>query len=427
MALRSVPHRPTTVRPAARAARVTALFLIGSLPLASAASAAGGSHAPIVIQKDSDFSSCQCVVSGAGTTASPYVIGPWSINNAGGTAVLVDGTNLTKSLVLSNLTIAGNSRPTARGIVLRNVNPAGAQGITATVGGAQTSIQTTGIGITVQGSSYVTLDGAGASTQGPGIGGGGAGRINRSSEGAIDVEGSSHVTVRGWQLSANGADNAPDWVGLDPGAAHWGVGGVRLFSVTYSTIDHNAANNDTDISYALFASSHDAVTANTADYPFTSNVMVADGSAYDTVAGNQFGTADFIGILIADPLPGSAALALYGPTHDVTVQGNYDHSDGPTGNEIKAGEAPAFLGGIVVLNGTYGNSILGNRVHSAGGGIVWAQAVPDSTSAIGVAAAPPLVHCNVTASEGGGGVGNLNGNVWSGNVVNAQDPCIPTQ
>ena len=26
-----------------------------------------------------------------------------------------------------------------------------------------------------------------------------------------------------------------------------------------------------------------------------------------------------------------------------------------------------------------------------------------------------------------GGVGNLNGNVWTGNVVNAQDPCIPAQ
>jgi hypothetical protein len=119
---------------------------------------------------------------------------------------------------------------------------------------------------------------------------------------------------------------------------------------------------------------------------------------------------------------------LYGPTHDITVEGNYDHSDGPTGNEIKAGIAPAFLGGIVVLNGTYGNTILSNRVHSAGGGLVWAQAVPDQTSPIGVAAAPPLVHCNVTASDGGGGgVGNLNGNVWTGNAANSPDACIPPQ
>ena len=226
--------------------------------------------------------------------------------------------------------------------MLRNINPAGIQDITAAVAGAQTSIQTTGIGISVQGSNYLTLDGGGASTQGPGIGPGGVGKISKSSEGAIDVERSSHVTVRGWQLSANGADNAPDWVGLDPGAAHWGVGGVRLFSVTYSTIDHNAANNDTDISYALFASSHDAVTANTADYPFTSNVMVADGSAYDTVAGNQFGTADFIGILIADPLPGSAALGPLKPARN--WRGELDKAvSGPTLGTRRSRNAPTRL------------------------------------------------------------------------------------
>jgi hypothetical protein len=47
---------------------------------------------------------------------------------------------------------------------------------------------------------------------------------------------------------------------------------------------------------------------------------------------------------------------------------------------------------------------------------------------IKVKAAPPLINCNVTASEGGGGVGNLNGNVWSGNVTNnTLGSCIPTQ
>ena len=55
--------------------------------------AAGGSHAPIVIAHDSDFQVCNCVVSGSGTTANPYVIGPWTINSTlpGQTAVSVDG------------------------------------------------------------------------------------------------------------------------------------------------------------------------------------------------------------------------------------------------------------------------------------------------------------------------------------------------
>src|SRR5436305_7490950 len=107
--------------------------------------------------------------------------------------------------------------------------------------------------------------------------------------------------------------------------------------------------------------------------------MVADGSTHDTIAGNDLHTADFVGILIADPLPGSAALTTYGSTHDILVQGNFDHSDGPTGHEINAGIAPAFDGGIVVLNGTYDNSILNNQASSAGGGIVWAQEVPAPT------------------------------------------------
>lgn len=236
---------------------------------------------------------------------------------------------------------------------------------------------------------------------------------------------SNFVTVRGWQLSANGGDRSPDWLGLDPGS--WGVGGVRLFGANNSTVDHNAANNDTDISYSLFDSSYDSVTANTADYPFTSNAMVADGSTNDIVTGNDFGTADFIGILIADPLPGYGVLEAYGATHDITVQGNVDHTDGPIGNEIKANIVPAFVGGITVLNGTYDNRITSNQVHEPSiGGLVWAQAVRAGTP-IGVVTAPPLLHCNVTASEGGGGVSNLNGNVWSGNITPTQDPCVPPQ
>ncbi|HYX76322.1 MAG TPA: hypothetical protein VE757_04005, partial [Gaiellaceae bacterium] len=65
--------------------------------------AARGGHAPIVIASDADFAGCHCVVSGGGTMADPYVIGPWSINNVKGAAVSIDGTNLTKSFVLSNL------------------------------------------------------------------------------------------------------------------------------------------------------------------------------------------------------------------------------------------------------------------------------------------------------------------------------------
>jgi parallel beta-helix repeat protein len=412
-------------------AALTLVFVFGLLAhYSDAVRAAGGSHAPIVIANDSDFQVCNCVVSGSGKTADPYVIGPWTINSTvpGQTAVSVDGTLLTSSFTLFNLTIAGNGSSSNTGIVLNHINPSGQKTISAAVTGAQTSIQGDGIGIVVENSSYVILDGSGANPSGPGIGNSGAGAINKNFVGAIDIENSSNVTVKGWQFSANGQDNTPDYIAFDPSLANWGVGAVRVFGSSNTLIDHNAANNCTTVSFSLFNSNYNTVSNNTADYPFTSNVMITDGSSFNAVSNNAFGTADFVGILVADPLPGTATLNQYGPAHDNLIQGNADHTDGPTGTERHTGTAPSFVGGIVILNGTYNNTIAGNQVSaSAAADLVWAQAIPDPNSPIGVAAEPPVIHCNVTVSEGGGGVANHNGNVWSGNTVKHIDACISQQ
>ena len=107
------------------------------------------------------------------------------------------------------------------------------------------------------------------------------------------------------------------------------------------------------------------------------NFIVTDGSSYNLLTGNVASTGDFFGYLVADPLPSTPTLATYGPSHDNAVVGNVSHTDGPTGNEIKAGVVPAFLGGFVVLNGTYNNQILNNQDWaSTGTGYAWAQAVP---------------------------------------------------
>ena len=414
-----------------RVARYVALLAMVALPPFSrgVVHAATASHGPIVIQSDADFVHCGCVLAGNGTASSPYVIGPWSINNVTGNAVSIDGTNLTKSFSLYNLTIAGNKASTVTGIVLDNINPGGIPTISATVDGVQTSIQSAQVGILVENSTYVTLDGGGANPGGPGVAASGAGTINKNTSGAIDVENSSYVSVRGWQLSANGFDGTPDWISFAPAVANWAVGGVRFFGVSNSHIDHNAANNDTSVSYALFASSHNTISSNTGDYPFTMNYLLTDGSSYNTITGNHGGTGDFIDMMVADPLPGTGTLAQYGAAHDNVISGNQTNADGPTGSEIHAGVVPAFLGAIVVLNGTYNNTVSNNAIGvAAGGGLVWAQAVPNSTTAIGVATAPPTLACNVTASEGGGGVASRNGNVWSGNTsVKPIDPCIPPQ
>lgn len=400
---------------------------IGLLLSRVALGSGGGSHAPIVVQSDADFVSCNCVLRGDGSGSQPFVIGPWAINKINGVAVSIDGTNLTKSFVLWNLTVGGNGTNTSMGIVLKNINR-GASHIFAAVEGAQTTIQAVGVGILVDSSNGVTLDGGGASPSGAGIVSNGAGTINKNLIGGIDIENSSYVTVRGWQLSANGQDGQPDWIGFDPSVAYWGVGAVRFFGVTNSVIDHNAANNCTSISYSLFNSSFNTVSYNTADYPFTLNFLVTDGSAYNVLSNNVASTADFIGYMVADPLPGTATLAQYGPAHHNTFDSNVSHTDGPTGTEVKAGIAPAFLGGFVVLNGTFNNAITNNQDWaSTGTGFVWAQAVPNAGTPIGVVTYPPALHCNVSASEGGGGPASLNGNTWNGNRYQTIDPCLPAQ
>jgi hypothetical protein len=388
----------------------------------------GGAHAPIVIRSDADFSNCACVVTGSGTASDPFTIGPWTINGVTSSGVSIDGTNLSKSFVLSNLTIAGNSAASATGVILNHINPSGVQTLVAKVTGTQTTIAGVGVAILVENSSFVTLDGGGANPNGPGIVNTAAGTLNKNASGSVDVENSSNVTVRGWQMSASGPSIQPDWQTLDPSVAIWSVGGVRFFGVTASTIDHNAINNSTNNSISLFNSSHNTVSDNQADYPFTTNYMVADGSSYNTLTGNVGGTADFIGYLIADPLPGTATLSQFGPSHDNVLTNNVSHTNGPTGTEIQNGVAPAFLGGFVVLNGTFNNKLQNNQGNASfGSDFAWAQAVPASGGAINVAAFPPAIHCNVTASEGGGGVANRNGNVWTGNSAQTIDSCIPAQ
>ena len=390
---------------------------------------ANGSHAPISIAADSDFQACGCVVSGSGTPSDPYVIGPWAINSVpAGAGVSIDGTSLTKSFTLFNLTIAGNSSISTTGIVLSHINAPGQSTISATVMGSQTAIQSMGIGILVENSTNVTLDGGGANPDGAGIVNSGAGTINKNLVGAIDIENSSYITVRGWQFGANGINNSPDFLNFDPSLEHWGVGAVRIFGGHDNVIDHVASNNCTTVSFTIFNSSYNTISNSTADYPFTSNVQITDGSSFNSVKDNIFGTADFVGILVADPLPGSSTLSQYGATHDNTIQGNVDHTDGATGTERHSGIEPAFAGGVVILNGTYNNTIKNNQLYASGGGdLVWAQAVPNPNSPIGIDSFPPVIQCNVTASEGGGGVANHNGNVWSGNTFKTIASCITQQ
>lgn len=81
------------------------------LALPAGPSAAGTSaHAAITITSNAGFSTCGCVTRGNGTSANPYIIGPWSIaapsGGSGGWSVKIDNS---KGLVTDYFNIFGIS------------------------------------------------------------------------------------------------------------------------------------------------------------------------------------------------------------------------------------------------------------------------------------------------------------------------------
>jgi hypothetical protein len=400
------------------------LALVAGL-LSAAPTVGASAHAPIVITSDAGFTSCGCVASGSGSTSNPYVIGPLPVTNPSGDGVYIDGRTLTKSFVLYNLTANKNA---GNGITLNHINTAGGSTIVAKIYGGQTTTNNDTWGVQVENSTGVVLDGVGVNSAGPGVRASGFATANTNRLGGIDLESSSNITVRGWQMNANGSDSAPDWITLDPSTSNWSGGALRMVEVTGSTIDHNAANNSVDGHFMLFDSSANTISNNTAGYPYTMNFLLTDGSSYNTLTGNDAWDGDYAGVLVADPLPGSSTLSQYGPTHDNTIANNSIHSNGPTGAELKAGLVPAFLGGIVMLNGTYNNRVTNNATFaSTGTDLAWAQAVPDGSTPIRIKTYKPLLHCNVTTYDGPGSPPPFGGNVWSGNTYKTIDPCLPSQ
>ena len=64
-----------------------AAMTLFAFPAAPAHATGAAPHAAITITSNAGFSACSCVTSGNGTAASPFVIGPWSINApSGGTS-----------------------------------------------------------------------------------------------------------------------------------------------------------------------------------------------------------------------------------------------------------------------------------------------------------------------------------------------------
>jgi len=145
---------------------------------------------PIRISGNADLtppgsaSGCKCAMLVNGT----WVIGPWSINAAPWDGVVIDG--VTVPFVLRNMTITNSG---GAGIHLKNIHPFYKS---IAMSGGQTSIQNNLVGILVESSSNLILEGVGSSP--------GSTSVNANRSGAVILENSSSITVKELQVDTPG-------------------------------------------------------------------------------------------------------------------------------------------------------------------------------------------------------------------------------
>lgn len=162
------------------------------LALPAGPSFAGTSHhAAITITSNGGFSTCGCVTSGNGTAANPYVIGPWSIGApSGGTSgwsVKIDnsGGGITAYFNIFGISSTYNDTSTTDPTIwLVDVHTA------TTISGNNTdptSGNALGIGIELDGSSNISIDGV---------------NYNKGNGTGIYLNGSSNVSINNSKLKA---------------------------------------------------------------------------------------------------------------------------------------------------------------------------------------------------------------------------------
>lgn len=293
---------------------------------ASYAGGGVGQHTAITITSNADFSTCGCVVSGKGTQASPYVIGPWAISapNPGndpdpiavGSAITVDNTPTptNPSPITDYFTITGISinydetslppNPVYPVIYLRDVQQS------TTI--SNVSANDDGIGIKLDGSSNITLDSV---------------SVNKMNGAGLWLDGSSNIT------SINGKYKATS-DGLPP-SSH--------------DADGLYAENSSNLHIGGVAGCPKNGICNTFDYdsgwgvylPNTSNVVIENASA------NVDDTGGFV---------------LDGRNH-VTLDNSGAEAGGPicisaNGAKETSGYLPTDLvGGLMLVNGTSDDTI----------------------------------------------------------------------
>jgi parallel beta-helix repeat protein len=155
-----------------------------ALPAVPSLATSPGAHSAITINSNADFTGCGCVTSGNGTAANPYIVGPWSIGTpsggSGGWSVKVDNSkgNITAYFNIFGISSTYNDTSTTDPTIwLVNVHtPTTISGNSAD----PTAGNDLGIGIELQNSSNVTVDGV---------------DYNKGNGTGLYITGSSNVTV----------------------------------------------------------------------------------------------------------------------------------------------------------------------------------------------------------------------------------------
>jgi hypothetical protein len=303
---------------------VAAAFAGG--PTGTASAGGGSAHKAITITSNADFTTCNCVTGGSGIAADPYVIGPWTIKSpsggaSGGWSVKVDNSTgaVTAFFTIVGITSAyDDTNPSDPDIWLVDVtNP------TTISSGRNSSTTTganaTGIGVRLDDSSHITLDGLSYNkSYGPGV------SINDSS--SVSIDNSKFKAVN---------DHRPDGDGV------YAVNSSNIRVGLSSTCPTNRACNDT-----------------TYDDGFAYDLV----NTHDVVINNAIAQSNDTGGYLLDGAN----------TYNVTIKNSTASGLGPIcskediGVKHNTGYFSDLQGGLMLVNGAHDNTFSNLSIQLSG-------------------------------------------------------------
>jgi len=377
---------------------------------------------PIKIAGNSDFTlvgtggGCGCVTAGSGTASDPWLIQNITIHADNTPGVSVSGVD--QNFVLSHLNIHTSDK--APGILLSGVTkPSSITQVNIdSPGTAALKGDASGVGIELQGTMNVTIEGN---------------SINTLSGWGIRVDGGSNNEIRFMTVTHTGLANPASkdtailfglpgnpWLTGETGDA---VGGILLKGTSNNYVHDNLLNEDGYVGIELVNSSWNRLDKINVRYPDYFGAYL-QGSSNNTLTNVTLQTADFDGLLVRE-------------SNNNTIKFNTFSANGPIGNEWAAGIVPYFVAGAYVGWGSGGNIIEANNGNFGNTGPdleLDNGSVPTPTASVQGGVIQSLNPLNTsTGGDPGGSVvfGSSNvvcgnsfaTNYWFPSTLNANSPC----